>query len=158
MSAPTERRHDSRADTLLHIRRVATLLHRAAGELLARADRHDASKLEDPERAIFDEYTPKLAGMTYGSDEYREALAAMKPALDHHYAHNSHHPEHHAEGAQGMDLFDVLEMLLDWKAATERHHDGDIARSIEVNRDRFRLEPGQVAWLRNTARNLGWTP
>jgi hypothetical protein len=44
----------------------------------------------------------------------------MKPAIQHHYKANSHHPEFYDNGVEGMSLFDVLEMLLDWKAATER--------------------------------------
>ena len=64
-------------------------------------------------------------------------LAAMKPALDHHYAANSHHPEHYEKGILGMSLLDLIEMLCDWKAATHRHKDGDIRRSIEINQQRF---------------------
>jgi hypothetical protein len=36
-----------------------------------------------------------------------------------------------------MDLVQVIEMLADWKAATLRHADGDLARSIEQNAERF---------------------
>ncbi len=87
---------------------------------------------------MFDEYTPKLAASTYGSDEYKAFLAAMKPALDHHYAANSgHHPEGNPRGIQGMSLVDLTEMLCDWLAATRRHADGDIRRSIEINQKRF---------------------
>ena len=32
---------------------------------------------------------------------------------------------------------DILEMLCDWKAATLRHKDGDIRKSIEINQKRF---------------------
>ena len=80
----------------------------------------------------------------------------MKIALDHHYANNSHHPEHYPNGVDGMNLFDLLEMLLDWKAATERHADGDIAKSLEINRGRFKLSDQTVAVLDNTIRFLGW--
>lgn len=85
----------------------------------------------------FDEFTARLRGLTYGSDEYRACLAAMKPALDHHYSQNSHHPEFRATGIRGMTLLDLAEMLCDWKAATMRHADGDIRRSIEINQARF---------------------
>jgi hypothetical protein len=74
----------------------------------------------------------------------------MKPALDHHYAMNSHHPEHFATGIQGMSLLDVLEMLCDWKAATLRHNDGDIRRSIELNQKRFGYSDELKAILLNT--------
>ena len=90
-------------------------------------------------------------------DEYKAALAELKPALDHHYAANSHHPEHYAIGVDGMSLFDVLEMLLDWKAATERmKNGGDIRRSLEINRDRFKLTPQLESILANTIRELNW--
>jgi len=148
--------YDYTADTLAHIKRVNTLLIEAAATLIHRASVHDNSKLVDPEKAIFDEFTPKLKGSTYGSDEYKGFLVSMKIALDHHYANNSHHPEHYPNGVDGMNLFDLLEMLLDWKAATERHADGDIAKSLEINRGRFKLSDQTVAVLDNTIRFLGW--
>lgn len=130
--------YDSRADTLAHVGEVRRLLGRVATELQARAARHDASKLESPEKEAFDAFTPKLARCTYGSEEYRGYLAAMKPALDHHYAHNDHHPEWFGpDGIGGMSLVQVLEMLCDWAAACSRHNDGDIRKSIEINQARF---------------------
>jgi hypothetical protein len=36
-----------------------------------------------------------------------------------------------------MDLVQVIEMLADWKAATLRHADGSLTRSIIQNADRF---------------------
>jgi hypothetical protein len=57
----------------------------------------------------------------------------------------------------GMSLFDLLEMLLDWKAASERMaNGGDIAKSIEINTDRFKLSPQVVNLLKNTAHEIGW--
>ena len=40
-------------------------------------------------------------------------------------------------GIGGMDLIDLCEMLMDWWAATKRHADGDIMKSIEINQKRF---------------------
>ncbi|MFP4600898.1 MAG: DUF5662 family protein [Persicimonas sp.] len=143
--------YDSTQDTLDHIETVREYIGKARRELRIRADRHDQSKLEDPEKAIFDEYTPKLRGSTYGSDEYREYLDEMKVALDHHYANNRHHPEHFDEGIHGMHLIDLLEMLIDWKAATLRHDDGDLRRSIKVNAERFGYGDEIKRLLHNTA-------
>ncbi len=57
----------------------------------------------------------------------------------------------------GMSLFDVLEMLLDWKAATERMKSGgDIHASLVINRDRFKISPQLESILANTIRELGW--
>lgn len=120
-----------------HIWNVHALLNLMVKDLMDRALVHDASKLENPEADTFEEYTHKLKGSTYGSDEYKQFLADMKPALDHHYANNRHHPEFHDQGIKGMSLLDLVEMLCDWKAATMRHEDGNIMRSIEINQERF---------------------
>jgi hypothetical protein len=148
--------YDSEKDTREHIEKVRGFLHFCAITLQQRSYAHDESKLRDPEKAIFDEYTPKLAGSTYGSDEYKQFLAEMKPALDHHYAHNSHHPEHYPNGIDGMSLLDVLEMLCDWKAATMRHNDGNLADSLRINKQRFGISDQLASILENTAKELGW--
>jgi hypothetical protein len=148
--------YDSEADTLKHIKRVSELLTKCSIELIERANRHDDSKLESPEKELFDEYTPKLKGCTYGSEEYKEYLNGLKVALDHHYANNSHHPEHYENGVNGFDLFDLIEMFMDWKAATERHADGDIRKSIEINKERFELSDQICDIFRNTADRLNW--
>lgn len=128
---------DSRIDTYRHIQTVQRFMGRAIANLMRRQERHDQSKLISPEVEVFDEFTPRLAATTYASDEYKACLAGMKPALDHHYAVNSHHPEHYPNFIDGMSLFDLVEMLCDWKAASLRHADGDIRKSIEINQNRF---------------------
>ncbi len=148
--------YDSRPDTKAHIARVQELLAGVGDNLRTRAAKHDLSKLEDPEKSVFDVVTPKLKALTYGSDEYKASLAEMGEALTHHYAHNSHHPEHYEDGIYDMSLFDVVEMLMDWKAATERHTNGNIWTSIYQNEERFKLSPQLARILWNTARELGW--
>jgi hypothetical protein len=194
----------AKLDTHEHIYQVRLLLTRAAKNLLDRADAHDRSKLASPEAEVFEEFTPKLRDCTYGSEEYKGFLAAMKPALDHHYAHNSHHPEHYRwhcpvcrlqlsdlqawdapegpndsgdkycprccrngmiyesqlilapeKGIRGMSLLGLLECLLDWKAATLRHADGDLLRSIEINQKRFGYSDELKQILLNTVAELG---
>lgn len=133
----TYTKEDCIRDTKEHISQVREFMLMFAQELIQRALVHDKSKLENPEVDIFTEYTPKLKDSTYGSDEYKSFLKEMQVALSHHYANNSHHPEHYENGIRGMDLTDVVEMICDWKAATMRHVDGDINKSIEVNKNRF---------------------
>lgn len=169
---------DSRPATLAHIAAVRGRLGEVIRGLVARQAGHDLTKLADPEKAAFDEFTPKLRATTYGSDEYRGFLAATKPALDHHYAHNSHHPEHggcdvcvqcgrrsddpctcggpRRAGVDRMCLLDLIEMLADWKAATGRHADGDLAKSIALNQTRFGYSDDLKATLTNTAQRMGW--
>jgi len=149
--------YDSMGDTLKHIRYVQGYLRSFVDGLVVRLMNHDGSKLENPEKAMYDEFTPKLRGLTYGSDEYKACLQEMGPALRHHYAVNSHHPEHYNNGVGGMDLFDLVEMLSDWKAATLRHADGDILASLEINRTRFGLSDQLYQVLKNTVERMGWS-
>lgn len=149
--------YDSTADTLEHIANVQGKMHEITSRLVNRAHEHDQSKLESPEKEAYDVITPRLRGLTYGSEEYRAGLREMKPAISHHYAANSHHPEHYPDGVNGMSLLDVCEMIADWKAASERHADGDILKSLEINRERFGLSDQLYNILLNTVRELRWT-
>ena len=154
MKEPTP--YDSTADTNAHVERVQDLLKEAGTNLDWRSLAHDLSKFESPEKEAFDEYTPKLKALEYGSDEYKASLAGLGVALQHHYANNQHHPEHFANGIDGMSLFDLIEMLIDWKAAGERHATGSIAKSLEVNKARFKIGDQLQSVLTNTAREMGW--
>ena len=146
---------DSTPETLKHIRRVQELLAEVSANLIARAIRHDASKLEEPEKSALDENTEALRGLTYGSDEYKAQLVKLKPCLDHHYANNSHHPEFWNNVGE-MSLLDIIEMFCDWKAATDRHADGDITKSIEINTKRFGLSEQLAQILVSTRDELDY--
>lgn len=146
--------HRSEKQTLDHIRRVQELLRYFTDELHERGEIHDASKLREPERGMFRQEVDTLSNVRYGSKEYADALDRLGLALRHHYEQNPHHPEHHENGIDGMTLFDIVEMLVDWKAASERHEDGDLDRSIAINMDRFGLNIQLVNILLNTARAL----
>ena len=61
-----------------------------------------------------------------------------------------------ASGVNGMDLLDVVEMLCDWKAAGMRHADGDILKSLKINRERFNIEPQLYEILVNTVKRMEW--
>lgn len=143
--------YDSRPDTFEHIHEVRRRLATIIEELHKRAIWHDRSKLEDPELSIFDEYTPKLRELTYGSPEYHATLNEMlEKGMGRHYQANDHHPEHFENGVHDMDLVQLMEMLCDWKTATLRHDDGDIERSIRQNAERFGYGPELTRILLNT--------
>ena len=148
--------YDSTEDTKEHIGKVQLNLLNVCTNLLKRSTAHDESKLKDPEKELFDQETPKLSKLTYGSQEYKDALGRLKPALDHHYANNSHHPEHYEDGVDGMSLLDLIEMLADWKAAVERHDDGSLKKSLEINKKRFKIGDQLQSILKNTCEELKW--
>ena len=143
-------------ETLKHKIRVFQLMQLVVKELLQRAAYHDNSKLHEPEKSLLEEWTPKLGATTYGSPEYDKMKEELKPALDHHYANNTHHPEHFENGIQGMDLFDIVELFFDWKAASERHNDGNIYRSISVNKERFKMSDDLEKIFINTAKKMNF--
>ena len=143
--------YDSRLDTLKHREMVIDFTLLIVNEIIETVILHDESKLYEPELSIFNEYTPRLKGSTYGSEEYKSFLKEMKVALDHHYKNNNHHIEYFENGIQGMNLINLTEMFCDWMAATKRHNDGDIMKSIEINQERFGYSDDIKEILKNTA-------
>lgn len=142
--------------TIDHILRVRQLMEPICSRLKLRSHLHDKSKLEEPERSIFNQATPKLAGLTYGSEEYEQVKQELGVAIDHHYKVNRHHPEHFENGIAGMTLIDLVEMFVDWKAASERHVDGNFRDSLAYGADRFGICEQLMSIFRNTADILGW--
>lgn len=147
--------YDSEREVRAHILEVAARLAAVGSELHRRGARHDASKLSPQEKPHFDAVVPKLKHLTYGTQEYRRAVAELGPALAHHYVHNSHHPEHYPDGIAGMDLIDLIEMYCDWAAAVLRQADGDLKNSIEINIECFAIASPLAEILRNTWRRHG---
>ena len=146
---------DQRFKTIRHIEAVRNYLNTCIRELLFRGEQHDQSKLQSPEREMFDEWTEKLRGTTYGSPEYKAMTAEMrKGALAHHYACNRHHPEHHKNGIKDMNLLDIIEMLCDWKSASLRHNDGNILKSIEIQQEKLGYSDDLRIIFENTAKWL----
>jgi hypothetical protein len=141
-------------ETREHIEKVRNYIGKVITELVDRSEKHDQSKLVSPEVEIFTEFTPKLSSTTYGSEEYNNYKNQMSVALKHHYANNRHHPEHHKNGIDDMTLIDLIEMLCDWKAASERHNDGNIKKSIDHNASRFGMNSQLTKIFENTAKEL----
>ena len=148
--------YDSTKDTKEHISKVQELGQKIFANLHYRFLKHDESKLKTPEKEVFDEFTPKLKDSTYGSSEYKDYLNEMSFALEHHYQFNKHHPEHWAEGIKDMSLIDLIEMIVDWKAATLRHDNGDILKSIELNQERFGYGDELKQIFINTISEMKW--
>lgn len=138
-----------------HIRLVGGYLQKCVLALFNRSRFHDASKFSKEEWPGFLVATQNLKNCTYGSDEYKAFLEQLKPTLDHHYASNRHHAEHYDDSSlASMTLLDLIEMLCDWLAATARHNDGDIYKSIEINQSRFGYSDEIKSILTNTVNEL----
>ena len=143
---------ECQVETQKHIEKVRKYIRFLTDKLTTRGVAHDATKLQSPEVELFTEFTPKLAQLEYNSEEYKECLRQLKPALDHHYATYRHHPEHFENGINDMNLIDLCEMIADWKAASERHNTGNLIKSIEINAQRFHIDAQLKQILLNTAK------
>lgn len=142
----------SDSETLKHINEVRKNIWQMIMELDKRAQGHDQSKLESPEREIFADNVDQLGKVQYGTDEYKEMMDKVRPAIEHHYAdsRNRHHPEHFSSGMNEMDLLDIVEMLADWLAATKRNRNGNIHKSIEINAKKYEIPEMLANILSNT--------
>lgn len=155
--------YDSRPETQDHIDRVRYFLELARDNIFDRATRHDATKLVTPEVEAFDIATPKLVKLIYGSPEYKQSTDDLGPALEHHYAHNDHHPQHFENGVRGMSLMALIEMLCDWRAASERGKQRTddpekvktFADGLAYQQERFGYSDELADILRNTVKELG---
>lgn len=139
--------------TLRHIEAVRNHVNVCIAELMRRGEEHDQSKLEDPERSIYEDTAPQLRQIPYGGEEYRKLTKRLGPALQHHYANNAHHPEHFAGGIRDMTLIDLLEMVCDWRASGLRRSDGNIYTSVEVCRHKYGISDELASIL---TRTLEW--
>ena len=147
----TDKENITNNETRKHIVNVIRFINFFVKMLLDRAVHHDTTKLMSPEVELFALLTDRLASCTYGSEEYKKFLKDLDPALKHHYACNRHHPEHFVNGVTDMTLVDLVEMFCDWKAATLRHNDGNLLKSIEHNASRFDVPPVLTQIFKNTA-------
>lgn len=139
---------------LIHIAKVKGYLTDASYELLGRCYSHDQSKLVEPERSAYEGVDEATEAFEYGTPEYRAAIEAhLGAARWHHYQHNSHHPEHYPNGIAGMTLFDLIEMLCDWRAVCD---DKSKLLDLAVNRRVYNMSDDVYKILANTTRKMGW--
>lgn len=143
--------YDCTEDVLKHRALVGKYMSVVGAELIRRSAMHDNSKLLSPEKLVFDEFTPKLQTLTYGSDEYRQALVDMGSGLRAHYQANDHHPEHYHDGINGMTLLALAEMVCDWMAASEAK--GTVV-NVDTQSKRFEITAQLKSIIVNTVKWL----
>ena len=145
-------RYDSSYDTNIHRKYVSESMKVIINELMHRALSHDMSKLTEPEKSCYDKYIPLLKNTKFGTPEYDQVKKQMEDeGLQHHFEVNRHHPEHFGErGVDAMNLFDLVEMFLDWLAASKRQNNGNLMVSIDKSCERFNITGTLANILRNT--------
>jgi hypothetical protein len=137
-------------DLIDHRKRVAGYMQLVAGELFMRACVHDNSKFSPAEFEAYAQAFPAFQRYAYGTEEYKAEVRKLGPAVQHHYAVNDHHPEFFAGGINDMNLVQLIELVCDWIASSERSG-GDIGHSLRINKERFGITGQLYRIMENTA-------
>lgn len=117
-------------------------------ELSTRALAHDLSKLAVDEVEGFARINSAAREHAYGSAEYKASMDSEKGpggCIALHFSRNSHHPEFHAS-PRSMGFLDIIEMVLDWKAAADTYGKQSLREGMVHHRARFDFAPEQW-WL-----------
>lgn len=117
-------------------------------ELERRSLAHDLSKLSTDEIEGFVRINRAAREHAYGSEEYVESMRREKAptgCITLHLSRNSHHPEFH-ENDRDMGWLDIIEMVLDWKAASDTYGKNTLRDGLAVHRERFEFTEAQW-WL-----------
>ena len=140
-------------DLVDHKQRVAGYMQSVANDLFRRAAVHDNSKFSPEEFEAYDEAFPELQKYAYGSEELRAVYKKIKPALKHHFAANDHHPDHFENGIQQMNLIQLIEMVCDWLAASERSQTSMLT-GLEINKERYHIDDQLFEAIVNTIKQI----
>lgn len=135
---------------LEHKELVAHYLNRITHELALRGIHHDDSKFSDEEYEAYSKLAKECAEVPFGSSEHKSIVRKYRPAVEHHFAANPHHPDYHEAGVAGMTLVDLVEMLCDWKAASQRPGGTPLKESLPGSIKHFKIEPQLASVLENT--------
>lgn len=136
-------------DLVDHKRRVAGHMQTVANDLFGRAAVHDNSKFSEEEYSAYDAAFPGLQKYAYGTPEFKAELSKIGLAVAHHYSVNDHHPEFFRNGVSDMNLIQLIEMVCDWMAASERSKT-DIIKGLEMNQKRFQIDDQLMSIIKNT--------
>ena len=117
---------------------------------------HDRSKFLADEFDAFVQTRPRFRSANYGSPEYRACVDEIRPAIERHYARNRHHPDYYSQGVAGMSLIDLLEMLADWKAASDRNPNLTFADSLPKAYEKHGISEPMQRHIEQTLQELGW--
>ena len=119
-------------------------LNSISSELEKRAIVHDESKFRLDEFDGFVRVNAAARKHEFGSDELKAVLKS-ETCVDLHKGRNAHHPEHHDDIAN-MSFLDIIEMTIDWWAASVTYGQTKLKDSLPVLLGRYEFTEGQV-WL-----------
>ena len=143
-------------DTILHVSEVAENLEAMASQLRQRGLSHDRTKFQALEFDAFVSTREQFKKANYGTQDYQDCVAAVRPAVDNHHENNRHHTDYHKNGINDMTLIDVMEMLADWKAAARRSPDRKFEDTLEYAKNKYAIDDQLFKIIVNTLKSLAW--
>lgn len=137
-----------------HIELVKKSMLSFSRQLEERAQLHDLSKFKEDEFGGFVEINRVAREHPYGSEEYKASIKDNN-TISLHYSRNTHHPEYHPKGGiNQMGLLDLIEMICDWKAASETYGQVSFEEAVNISIDRFKPNGYKEYVIRMIAREL----
>ncbi len=73
--------------------------------------------------------------------------------MKHHFQVNDHHPDHFAAGVDEMNLIQLIEMVCDWLAASERSQT-HITTGLSINKERYHIDDQLFEAIKSTMMRL----
>jgi hypothetical protein len=144
-------------DVTQHTNWVVKYITEFIHQLEKRGEQHDADKFASPIKDVYSKNFDALMEVPYGSEEYNRITGSsqFKAAFKQHTENNRHHTQHFKNGVDDMNLVDVVEMLCDWKAASDRSKTS-ILDGMKLNYKKYKIDGTAQKWLENTIKDLGW--
>ena len=141
------------SDTVEHILKhresVRNKLKFLASEIVRRAEKHDESKLMQPELNWLIQMD-KEPRYQYGTPEYFDKMKKWQKFFKHHYAENRHHPDHFQNGVYDMNIVDICEYISDIISYYDEMHVDDALKTLEAQKERFGFNEQLYQILKNT--------
>jgi len=139
---------------LKHKEDIAKMLAKFAGEISYRSAIHDNSKFDTDEFNACSENVNEFGKHEFDSPGERELRLRLSDAFSSHRKKNRHHPEHFDNGIDGMNLIDLLEMVADWRSASNRNAGDSIRKSLPIVQEKYKISPQLMNVLTNTIRDF----
>ena len=128
------------AKIVRHIACVQRAVLCVTDALKERALVHDRSKFNEDELKGYLRFEEMPEGLTYGSQEYKDAMAKVMEGnncFELHSERNDHHPEYY-DDVRNMRLIALIEMVCDWAGAHLAYgNKGDWKQSVVDNLERY---------------------
>ncbi len=124
-----------------HLKLIHKKLEQSSNEMLKRAQEHDMDKLQNPIiNETYIEHFTKLKNIPFGTQEYFNYEKENFEAAHQLHAQNRHHYYSKKNKLEDINLFDVLEAIIDISQSAKQYGDFDGYKKSLKNKQIFNYE------------------